>query len=509
MSTTTARGPKGPTDPLVAEIRGASKNYGSVRALTDVDFTMQRGEVRALLGKNGAGKSTLIRMLSGAETPDTGEVLLGGQLLAAGGVEGALRLGVRTVYQELSLIDSMSVAENMFMGQWPRTGGLVDYRTMTKVTRKALARLELEIDPAINVEALSLADQQMVEIARALRSDPQLLILDEPTSSLAAGEVERVLTAVRTISASGVAVIYVSHRLSEIRQIACTASVMRDGRLIETCSLDNVTTGEVVRMMIGNTVDEVKPVVKPAGEDQAVLVEIRGVSRQPLLNNIDLDIHRGEVLGIAGVLGSGRTELLRIVAGLDKPAQGQLRINGSDVTGRGLRYALGRGLGMTPEDRKSDGIFPQLGVAENMVVSDWSKVSSGPVISPGAVSRVAKSLISRLHIKTSMPSIEISTLSGGNQQKAVIGRWLHADSTVLLLDEPTRGVDVEAKAQIYILVRALAAQGRAVVFVSSEIEELPSVCDRVVVLRGGTIIEEHLAPNIDVDQILASAIAGH
>lgn len=495
-------------DPI-AHIVGAGKSYGAVTALRDVDFEIAAGEVRALLGKNGAGKSTMIRLLSGAEAPDTGSVIIGGTPLGSGGVDAAHRLGVRTVYQELSLIGSMSVAENMFMGQWPRRAGGIDYRRMYRETREALAALELRIDPAREVGDLSVADQQMVEIARALKEKPRLLILDEPTSSLAASEVERVLAAVRLIAASGVAVIYVSHRLSEIRRIAATASIMRDGRLIDTADLADVGTAEVVRMMIGTTVDEVRPVASTIDPGAELIAEVRGVEREPLLKGIDLEVRAGEVLGIAGVLGSGRTELLRVIAGLDAPERGSVRIRGVDVTGRGIRFALANGLGMTPENRKELGIFPQLSVAENMVVSDWSSVSTAAVLSPRRILAAARSLIQRLQIKTDSPATEIDTLSGGNQQKAVIGRWLHAESTLLLLDEPTRGVDVEAKAQIYALVRALAAQGRAVIFVSSEIEELPSACDRVLVLRGGRIVDEHRAPHIDVDRLLADAIAEH
>ncbi len=497
------------TDESVAEVIGASKSYGPVVALDDVSFTIRKGEVRALLGKNGAGKSTLIRLLSGAEAPDNGEVLLGGETLGTGGVDGAHRLGVRTVYQELSLIGSMTVAENMFMGRWPSSFGALSYRRMHAATRDALASLDLEIEPGRDVDDLSVADQQLVEIARAIYDEPRLLILDEPTSSLAAAEVDRVLKTVQTIASTGVAVLYVSHRLNEIRQVADTASVMRDGRLIDTRTLADVDTREVVHMMIGNAVEQFEPVTETPHELGEVVLDVSDIHDAPFLHGVSLSVRKGEVLGIAGVLGSGRTELLQIINGVATPASGSVRVHGRDLTGRGHRAALRSGVGMTPENRKSEGIFPQLGVDENMLVSDWASVSSGGFTSPGKMAASANALIARLHIKTASPRADIDTLSGGNQQKAIIGRWLHAESDILLLDEPTRGVDVEAKAQIYALIRELAAAGRSIVFVSSEMEELPSVCDRVIVLRGGRIVEEHRAPNINIDAILSSAIAEH
>ena len=490
----------------ILETFEVNKSYGQVHALKDVNFSMNAGEVRALLGKNGAGKSTMIRMLSGAEATDSGRIVLSGEELGGGGVDASRRLGVRTVYQELSLIGSMTVAENMFMGHWPRTAwGTLDHKYMVAETREALKRLSLDIDPNRDVEELSVADQQMVEIARALRDDPRLLILDEPTSSLAAREVERVLDVVRTIAKSGVAVIYVSHRLGEIRQIAATVSIFRDGELIETADLANVTARDIVRLMVGSAVEESSQITAAPDPDAPVVLDVRGVRLQPLLTDISIQLHSGEVLGIAGVLGSGRTELLRVMAGIASPDEGVVTAHGKDITGRGASYAMRQGVGMTQEDRKELGIFEALGVDENMALTDWRSVSSGPLLSSAKLAAAANQLISALQIKAT-PHDWIDTLSGGNQQKVVIGRWLHAGSTILLMDEPTRGVDVEAKAQVYALVRELAAAGRGIVFVSSEIEELRLACDRVLILRGGHIVSEYAAPEIDTDAILAEAM---
>lgn len=497
------------TADLVADVRDVSKQYPNVQALTRVDFTVSPGEVRALLGKNGAGKSTMIRLLSGAETADTGQVFLNGELLGGKGIEGARALGVRTVYQELSLIQTMTIAENMFMGRWLRNRTGIDYKAMAQATEKALSRLALTFRPTQLVSELGIADQQMVEIARALMDDSKLLILDEPTSSLSAGEVTRVLDVVSQLSGEGVAVIYVSHRLSEIRRVASTASVMRDGRLIDTRAIGDLTTLEVVQMMLGDAASEMEPIDSAPTAHGEVLISVKGLALEPKLKNVNLELRAGEVVGLAGILGSGRTELLQSIAGIATPDSGSIIVDGKDLAGKGNTHALKHGIGMTPENRKEEGIFPLLGIDENIVVSDWTRVSSAGILSPAKISAAAQKIVSQMSIKTSSTRAELNTLSGGNQQKAVIGRWLHADSKVLLLDEPTRGVDIEAKAQIYALIRDLAANGRAVVFVSSEVEELPAVCDRVYVLRGGEVVEEFVAPHISTDTLLAAAMAEH
>jgi ABC-type sugar transport system ATPase subunit len=488
-----------------AEVRGATKTYGGVQALVDVDFTVGPGEVRALLGKNGAGKSTLIRLLSGAETADAGVVRVGGTEMERPSVQEAHRLGVRTVYQELTLVPGLSVAENLFMARWPGRVR-IDRRRMEQDARAALERIGLRIDPRSLVEQLSIADRQLVEIARAVHDEPRLLILDEPTSSLAAAEVDRVVEVVRTIQASGVAVVFVSHRVPEIRRVASTATVMRDGRTVGDLDLATTSTAQMVELMLGEASDETERVTEPlvAGP---VLVQVRGLRVEPKLHGVDLDVHAGEVLGIAGVLGSGRTELLQVVAGLRPADGGTVHVDGTRVDGRGHARALALGVGLTPEDRKNDGIVPELGLDENLVLSDLGSVSRGGVLSRSRVAAAARKAMTTMSIKAASPRLAVGSLSGGNQQKVVIGRWLHAGSRLLLLDEPTRGVDVRAKAQIYALVRRLAADGRAVVFVSSEMEELNLVCDRVVVLHHGRITAEHRAPAIETDQLLLAAMA--
>ncbi|MGX6447021.1 sugar ABC transporter ATP-binding protein [Patulibacter sp. S7RM1-6] len=499
-----------PADAVV-RTQGATQRYGTLTALDDVTFAVRPGEVRALLGKNGAGKSTLIRLLTGVETPVAGEVFVGDRQLTGGGVSEAAELGVACVFQELSLVPAMTVADNYGMGAWPRArGGAIDHARMTAEAQRALDDLGVQIDARAEVGSLSLAEQQMVEIARAMRGTPRVLILDEPTSALAAREVELVLNAVRRIAESGVAVLYVSHRMEEIRQIAQTATVMRDGRLIDTVSVADASTTEIVHLMLGDDAAERTALEDRAGyagdADAAPLLEVRGLRIAPKVEDVSFAVRAGEVLGIAGLQGSGRTEVLRAIAGFDAVDAGEILVDGQRVARPSARRMLDLGVGMTPENRKRDGIVPELGVDENVVLADYPR-ERGPVISWGRVRESVGALRDRLQIKTERLGTPIGTLSGGNQQKAVIGRWLHAGSRVLLLDEPTRGVDVESKTQIYALIRQLADEGRAVVFVSSEVEELPLACDRVLVLRGGRIATEHRAPHIDLDRLFADAIA--
>jgi simple sugar transport system ATP-binding protein len=501
--------PAATADAPVVRTVGATRRYGSLTALDDVTFDVRPGEVRALLGKNGAGKSTLIRLLTGVETPDAGEVHVGDHRLGGGGVAESSAHGVACVFQELSLVPDMSVADNYGLGAWPKRHGGIDHGRMVREAQQALDDLGVDVDARAEVGTLSLAEQQLVEIARALRGTPRVLILDEPTSALAAREVELVLNAVRRIAAGGVAVLYVSHRMDEIRQIAQTATVMRDGRLIDTVSVADASTTEIVRLMLGEGADERTAVAALAGRaaDGEVLVEARGLRIAPKVEDVSFAAHAGEVLGIAGLQGSGRTEILRAIAGFDALDAGEVHVDGTAVGRPTPRRMLDLGVGMTPENRKRDGIVPELGVDENVVLADFPRRGRGPVISWGGVRESVSRLRDRLQIKTERLGTPIGTLSGGNQQKAVIGRWLHAGSRVLLLDEPTRGVDVESKTQIYALMRELAAEGRAVVFVSSEVEELPLACDRVLVLRGGRIATEHVAPDIDLDRLVADTIA--
>ncbi len=500
------------TSEVAASTQEVVKRYPGTLALDHVSFSVRTGEVRALLGKNGAGKSTLIRLLSGVERPDEGLVEIGGRPLAGGGIHEATARGVATVYQELSLVPQMTVAENFVLGAWPRTNlHTIDSKRMKLDARATLDEIGADIDPDSSIESLPVAQQQMVEIARAIHSRPKLLILDEPTSALPGSEVTAVLKAVRRIATSGVAVIYVSHRMAEIREVADTATVMRDGQNVGSVEVAQTSTDEIVHMMLGQAGREVAHMVErevKRGRGPVVLT-VEHLQVPPKVRDVTFDLHAGEVLGLAGVLGSGRTELLRCLSGFDAPTSGRVFVNGRAVTRLSPAKMLRLGIGMTPEDRKRDGIVPLLGVDENMVMSRWVLVERRGVISARSVQRVAHQLASQLAIKTRSVQAPIITLSGGNQQKALLGRWLHAGVKILLLDEPTRGIDVEAKAQIYELARRLASEGVAIVFVSSELEELSAVCDRVLVLHDGAVGAEFSAPNLGLDQIMMATIGEH
>jgi ABC-type sugar transport system ATPase subunit len=494
-------------DKPIALVRGATKHFPGVLALDNVDFEIRPGEVRALLGKNGAGKSTLIRLLTGATVADSGDVEIDGQALTGFGAQRtqeAARLGVRAVYQELSLVPGMSIAENLFLGRWPSRGGVLAHDDMYRLAMEMLSRLGLHLDPHRRVEKLSPAERQLVEVSRVMLGRPKLVILDEPSSSLAAAEVELLFKAVRTLSAEGIAVIYVSHRMSEIRQIAGTATVMRDGRIAATVDVAGAVTADIVQLMLGHSEKEDRLVGEAQGGEP--VLSVRDLTLPPKLDGVDFDLKRGEVLGLAGLLGSGRTELLRAIVGLSPVESGTVMLEGHEVTGGTYREMVRRGVGMTPESRKEDGIVPLLGVDENIVATDFAKVTVNGVLSPSKIATAAGEIIRRIGIKTTRDSTPIGTLSGGNQQKVVIGRWVYAGSRILLLDEPTRGVDVEAKSQIYAIVRQLAGEGKSIIFVSSEIEELPKVCDRVLVLKDGRFVAEFKAPGISTEALIAASL---
>ncbi|MGA6161370.1 sugar ABC transporter ATP-binding protein [Amycolatopsis magusensis] len=496
------------SDDAVVRIEGLTRHYPGVRAMTGASLTLRPGEVRALLGRNGAGKSTLIRVLSGVERADAGTVTVGGEELGAGGVRRAAELRISTVHQELSLVSELSVAENLFLGRWPRRGGAVDHAAMRSAAVEVFGRLGVRIDPDAAVGALPLAHRQLVEIARAVRERPRLLILDEPTSALAAEEVDVVLGTVTRIAGEGVAVLYVSHRLEEIRRIARSATVMRDGRVVDTVDMDDADTDKIVSLMLGDTAGAVtRPPSRTVDRSGVPLLSVRGLAVPPKVLDVSFDLHAGEILGLGGLMGSGRTEVLRTIAGFDPASGGTVAVEAREIP-RPTAAAMKRlGIGMTPEDRKHEGVVPLLGVDENLVLSRFGTVRSGPTVQPGRVRRAAERLIARLSIAAATPDTPIVNLSGGNQQKAVIGRWLHAGSRILLLDEPTRGVDVQAKAEIYDLVRELADAGNAIVFVSGELEELPLVCDRVLVLRGGRVAGELTGADLTTDSVLSAAMA--
>ena len=500
---------------VILQANSLSKTYGPVKALIDVDFQIERGEVRALLGKNGAGKSTLVNLLTGSELPDSGSGAfhLGGQKVEWRSPLEARLAGISVVRQEFSLIPGLSVAENISLGLWPtrnRRGlGLIDSKTMHNIAEKTLEIIGENISPNIEVGDLSLAQRQLIEIAKALAVEPKILILDEPTSALNIKEADNLLALVRNLAATGISIIYVSHRMQEIPRVADTLTVLRDGEIIATDIVKNVSTDQVARLVAGETNLDQNTMNRRSFENGVKVLEVRNLKNDRVLKDISFVLREKEVLGIAGLLGSGRTEILEAIFGVRKDkVEGEIFVYGEKQNKPTARSMLKIGVGLTPEDRRELGIFPLMGVGEKIVISARGRSIKGAILHANLENSAIKKCIERMRVATSSPAKLISTLSGGNQQKAVIGRLLVADMKILLLDEPTRGIDISSKVQIYNLIRELAEQGVASIFISSEFEELSQVCDRVLILSDGIITEEISGEEATPEKLLAATMKG-
>ena len=482
-----------------------SKSFGPVKALKMLDLELKHGEVRALLGKNGAGKSTLVNLISGSLQPDSGSLFLNGQQVSWNGPRAAQAGGIAVVHQEFSLVPGLSVSENITLGRWPRKAGFIDRAQEKKLARVALTRLGVDIQLGVAVSSLSPAEQQIVEIAKALLDNPKVLILDEPTSALNSREVDALIGLVRRLAKSGMAIIYVSHRMKEIPRVADSLTILRDGVEVITDAVDNLSS-EAVAEHISGELSEGAFVHKKDKKAEPVVLEVRNLSVPDRLHDVSLSLHKGEVLGIAGLLGSGRTEILQSIFGIQPESTGQIFVHGREKKRRFPRKMLNLGVAYISEDRKRAGIVPQLDVAENIVLTARGRVLPKFWIRFAREKELVDQAVAGTSIQASSHRQEIGTLSGGNQQKAVIARALVANMQILLLDEPTRGVDVQAKSQLYAIVRSLADQGVSSIFVSSELEEISEVCDRVLVLREGKVREELIGHEGTPERILALAI---
>jgi sugar transport system ATP-binding protein len=489
-------------------VENVSKQYPGVLALRQVDFSVKAGEVRALLGANGAGKSTLVKVLSGAVQPDSGSLHINGAQVHFTNPTDAIKHGVATVYQELSIVPGLTVAENIMLGQWPhgKVPGSLDRRALFQKARQALKEFDLDLPLEAEAGSLTLAQWQLIEIARAVVHQGRLLILDEPTSSLSAREVRLLMDRVRLLAAKGVAIIFVSHRMQEIQQIAHSITVMRDGSVIDTVSAKSVTTHQIVEMMIGEQQRERLSAQRTTSAE--VILSVRHLTLSSRLQDISFDLHRGEILGVAGLLGSGRTEILRCIMGMMRPDSGTVAVNGTSVRRPSLGKMRRLGIGMTPEDRRGEGFVPFLSTKENLALAGWRYFARGGIISKQALQHNAHDLIARLSIAAASPQVSVSTLSGGNQQKVVIGKWLSAHVHILLLDEPTRGVDVQAKEQIYSLIQDLSMNGMSILYISSEMDELWNVCDRILTLNMGRIVGDFPIAEATLSNVMALAMGG-
>ena len=500
--------------PPVLEMRGIRKAFPGVVALDNVDLTLHAGDVHMLLGENGAGKSTLMKILSGAYRKDAGEIRLDGQPVEIGSPRDARDLGIRVIYQELNLVPHLSVAENIFLGELPtRWGGIVDWRTLADRTSALLLDLGMTIDPRAPVGRLGLAQRQMVEIAKALAAsatasarqghDAKVLVMDEPTSALTSREVTQLFALIERLTARGVSIVYITHRLDEVFRIGRRITVMRDGRHVTTRPIDEVTVPELVRLMANRDLTEHFPKVRT--ERGAELLRVEGLNVRGVLSDISFSLHAGEVLGISGLLGAGRTELARVVAGADRFDEGRLLVDGREVRFRNPADAIAHGIGLLPEDRKAQGLVPGLTVARNIALPHGRRLAPLGVLSRRCEADMAAPISDELRVKAT-PTQAVRLLSGGNQQKVVLGKWLAGAGRVFIFDEPTRGVDVGAKVEIYNLMNRLTARGAGIIMISSELPELLGMSDRILVMHRGRIHAEIAAADATEERVLSAAL---
>jgi ribose transport system ATP-binding protein len=496
---------------LALEMLGIDKSFPGAHALRSVDLRVARGEILGLVGENGAGKSTLIKILSGAYHRDDGVIRVDGHEVVSAGPHEMLARGVAVIYQEPSMAPHLDVAENIFMGRLPTRRGVVDRRRLAEDTLVVAERLGLDIDPFATVGSLSVARRQMVEIAKALSRDARLIVLDEPSAVLGDSELDGLFRVMRRLAAEGVAFIYVSHRLHEVFRITDRVTVMKDGRVVTSEATANLSPERLVRLMVGRDIDDIyggRPATSPgSGRAPAAAPALRvlGLTRTGVFHDIDLSVAHGEILGIAGLAGSGRTEVLRAIHGADPVDAGTIDIDGRPVRINSPRDAIALGIGLLTEDRKTDGLFLRQAVATNITIARMADIAPVGVIDGRREGAIVAGHIERLTIRTPGPSTQVRDLSGGNQQKVIFAKWLQARCRVLLIDEPTRGVDVGAKREIYALLRDLAARGVGIVMVSSELPEVIGMSDRIVVMREGRISAELTADGVTEERIMAHA----
>jgi ribose transport system ATP-binding protein len=496
------------------KIESVSKRFPGVRALHDVSFEVVPGEVHALIGENGAGKSTLMKILSGVYTDYEGEVLLDGQLLTLGGPREAQRRGIAIIHQELNLIPELTVAENIFLGREPRTGaGLLDVTRMEQESRSLLNRLNLAIPPDRPVKWLRVGEQQLVEVAKALSLDARLLILDEPTSALSQAEIDRLFTVIAALKDHGVTMIYISHKFDEIFRIADRVTVLRDGECIGTRSIAEADQQSLIRMMVGRSLSDLFPKEVATVGEEALRVEhldlLPGRGGGRTLSDISFTLRRGEILGIAGLMGAGRTELLETLYGVHSAQRvhGRIEIAGQEQRITSPRDAIRAGLAFVTEDRKTQSLILKLSVAHNLTLAALHRFLRFNVVKSREENDAVERSIEQLRIKTPSSNIDVDKLSGGNQQKVALAKCLLTRPRVLLLDEPTRGIDIGAKVEIYGLISRLAQEGAAVVIASSELLELLAMCDRIVVLCEGRLTAELSRSEATQERIMEAATA--
>ena len=488
---------------ILLEMKGIGKTFPGVKALEGVNLTIREGQVHALLGENGAGKSTLIKILSGAYTKDEGQIFFEGKPVEIRGPHDAQALGISTIYQEFNLARDLTVAENIFLGHLPRKGMTVDWATVKARSREILNTLGVTFSVDAHTSTLSVAEQQLVEIAKSLNRKTRILIMDEPSAVLGEKDLEKLFQVVRSLQAQGIGIIYISHRLKEIFEVADEVTILKDGRYVTTKNVSEVTMNDLVRLMIGRDLKDVYP--KRTLTPSDVLLEVHDVSQTKLLRDVSFQLHAGEIVGFAGIVGSGRTELARAIFGAD-PCIGEMRISGQPYKPRSPADAIHRGVALVTEDRKAQGLFLKLNVAVNTTISGLKQLCQLGVIRFARELNLVKRMIKDLSIKTPGPNFLVVNMSGGNQQKVVLARWLSIGTRVFILDEPTRGIDVGSKSEIYQIMDGLTKQGVGIIMISSELPEVLGMSDRIMVMRQGRIVKELSRAEASEEAIMKYAV---
>jgi len=493
---------------VILEMKGISKDFPGVKALSGVDFELRRGEVHVLLGENGAGKSTLIKVLSGAYKPDGGTIKLKGEFVKAESPMHMQKLGVSVVYQEFNLIPYLTVKENIFLGAELKKNGFLALQEMYDESKKILEKVGAKLDPEAVVNTLGVAEQQMVEISKALKANADILVLDEPSAVLTDEEIDKFFNIINILTENGTAIIYISHRLEEINRIGDRATVLRDGEYIDTVDIgdEGLDMDQIIQLMVGRKIEQKSYVEKDyIGEE---VLRLENISQKGTLDNVNLNLRKGEILAIAGLVGAGRTELAKAIMGAPPIDKGVIYYKGEKVNIRAPRTAIGLGIALAPEDRKKEGLFLELPVVENIVISNFKYVSKAGILITKKIRESAMTQVQNMAIKT--PSLEqkVKNLSGGNQQKVVLGRWLASKAEILILDEPTRGIDVGAKQEIYKLMEELAQSGVSIIMISSELPEVLRMGDRILVMHEGQIQGEVDRKTATQEKILYLASGG-
>ncbi len=488
------------------EIRGLSKSFPGVKALQSVNFTLRRGEIHALMGENGAGKSTLIKVLTGLHKRDSGKILMNGQPFESSSPLDASLKGISTVYQEVNLVPNLSVAENIFIGRQPMKRGLLDWKTMNLKAKEALKKLDLDIDVTEQLSSYSMAIQQMIAIARSLDIDAKILILDEPTSSLDQAECKQLFYIMNKLKKSGMGIIFITHFLEQVYENSDYITVLRNGQFVGDYPIEELPKLKLISKMLGKEIEDISDLSikrkKSYKANSKQLMTLENIERKGVLNRLSMDIKDGEILGLAGLLGSGRTELAKILFGIDRHTSGYINIGGNKVSLNSPRAAISNSIAFCPEDRKTEGIIPDLTVRENIVLALQARYGVFKSLSKSDQEEICNKYVKLLKIKVSGLEQKAGTLSGGNQQKLILARWLAMDPKLLILDEPTRGIDVGAKAEIEKIIDKMSSENRSVLLISSELEEITRICSRAVILRDRKKIGEVYGDDLSASNIM-------